>query len=274
MGHYPPSEKVHLFVIQSGRPAMNDRRLNMTQDSTKVAVVTGASRGIGAAVAERLADDGFTVVINYSGDAAPAEALARKIEDKGGRALTAKADVSNAQAVRGMFDAAEAAFGGIDVLVNNAGIMLLSTIADTDDATFERQMNVNLKGTFNTLREAAKRLREGGRIINFSSSVVGLLQPTYGVYAGTKAAVEAMTSILAKELRGRNITVNAVAPGPTATDLFLHGKPQEVVDRFANLAPLERLGTPADIAAAVAFLAGPDGAWINGQTLRANGGAI
>src|SRR6202040_620352 len=151
---------------------------------------------IGAAVAERLADDGFTVVINYSSDAAPAEALARKIEDKGGRALTAKADVSNAQAVRGMFDAAEAAFGGVDVLVNNAGIMPLSTIADTDDATFERLMNVNLKGTFNTLREAAKRLREGGRIINFSSSVVGLLQPTYGVYAGTKAAVEAMTLIV------------------------------------------------------------------------------
>jgi 3-oxoacyl-[acyl-carrier protein] reductase len=253
---------------------MNDRRLNMTQDSTKVAIVTGASRGIGAAVAERLADDGFTVVINYSSDSAPAEALARKIEDKGGRAVTAKADVSNAQAVRGMFDAAEAAFGGVDVLVNNAGIMPLSTIADTDDATFERLINVNLKGTFNTLREAAKRLREGGRIINFSSSVVGLLQPTYGVYAGTKAAVEAMTSILAKELRGRSITVNAVAPGPTATDLFMHGKPQEVVDRFAKLAPLERLGQPADIAATVAFLAGPDGAWINGQTLRANGGII
>jgi 3-oxoacyl-[acyl-carrier protein] reductase len=253
---------------------MNDRRFNMTQDSSKVAIVTGASRGIGAAVAERLADDGFTVVINYSGDAAPAGALARKIEDKGGRALTAKADVSNAQAVRGMFDAAEAAFGGVDVLVNNAGIMPLSTIAETDDATFERQVNVNFKGTFNALREAAKRLRKGGRIVNFSSSVVGLLQPTYGVYAGTKAAVEAMTSILAKELRGRNITVNAVAPGPTATDLFFHGKPQEVVDRLATLAPLERLGTPADIAAVVAFLVGPDGAWINGQTLRANGGAI
>src|SRR3984893_16903288 len=210
MEYYPPREKVHLFIIQSGCPAMNDRRLNMTQDSTKVAIVTGASRGIGAAVAERLARDGFSVVINYSGDAAPAEALARKIEDKGGRTLTAKADVSDPQAVHGMFDAAEAAFGGIDVLVNNAGIMTLSTIADTDDTAFERQMNVNLKGTFNTLREAAKRLRDGGRIINLSSSVVGLLQPTYGVYAATKAAVEAMTSILAKELRGRNITVNAV----------------------------------------------------------------
>jgi 3-oxoacyl-[acyl-carrier protein] reductase len=246
----------------------------MTQNTGKVAIVTGASRGIGAAVAERLAGDGFTVVINYSGDAAPAEKLARKIEDQGGRALTAKADVSDPHSVRGMFDAAQAAFGGVDILVNNAGIMTLSSIADTSDAAFERQVNVNLKGTFNTLREAAVRLRAGGRIINVSSSVVGLLQPTYGVYAATKAAVEAMTSILAKELRGRNISVNAIAPGPTATDLFLNGKPQEVIDRLAKLAPLERLGEPADIASAVAFLAGPDGGWINGQTLRANGGII
>jgi 3-oxoacyl-[acyl-carrier protein] reductase len=173
-----------------------------------------------------------------------------------------------------MFDSAETAFGGVDVLINNAGIMTLATIAESDDALFDRQVAVNLKGTFNTLREAAKRLRDGGRIINFSSSVVGLLQPTYGVYAGTKAAVEAMTSILAKELRGRAICVNAVAPGPTGTDLFLTGKPQEVVDRLSKLAPLERLGQPEDIAATVAFLAGPDGAWINGQTLRVNGGII
>jgi 3-oxoacyl-[acyl-carrier protein] reductase len=244
------------------------------QFDNKVAIVTGASRGIGAAVAERLAGDGFGVVINYSGDATPAEALARGIEAKGGRALTAKADVSYPQAVRRLFESAEAAFGGVDVLVNNAGIMTLATIAETDDATFDRLIDVNLKGTFNTLREAAKRLRDGGRIINFSSSVVGLLQPTYGVYAATKAAVEAMTGVLVKELRGRNITVNAVAPGPTATDLFLNGKPREVVDRLAKLAPLERLGQPDDIAAAVAFLAGPDGGWVNGQTIRVNGGII
>jgi 3-oxoacyl-[acyl-carrier protein] reductase len=182
--------------------------------------------------------------------------------------------VSISRAVERMFDRAEEAFGGVDVLVNNAGIMLLSSFTESDDASFERQVNVNLRGTFNTLREAARRLRTGGRIINFSSSVVGLLQPTYGVYAATKAAVEAMTSVLAKELRGRNITVNAIAPGPTATDLFLKGKPQELIDRLAKAAPLERLGQPEDIAAAVSFLAGPDGAWVNGQTLRANGGII
>jgi 3-oxoacyl-[acyl-carrier protein] reductase len=246
----------------------------MTEQTRKVAIVTGASRGIGAAVAERLARDSFTVVVNYSGQAAPADALVRKIEETGGHALAALADVSDPAAVRRLFDTAETALGGVDILVNNAGIMTLSSLTDTEDAAFDRQIAVNLKGTFNTLREAAKRLRNGGRIINFSSSVVGLLQPTYGVYAATKAAVEAMTSILAKELRGRDITVNAVAPGPTATDLFLHGKSQELVDRLAKLAPLERLGEPTDIAAAVSFLAGPDGGWINGQTLRANGGII
>lgn len=246
----------------------------MTNQSSKVAIVTGASGGIGAAVAERLARDGFTVVVNYAGHVAPAEALVARIEAAGGRAVTAQADIAHVEAVRRMFDSAEAAFGGIDVLINTAGIMTLANIADSDDALFERQIAVNLKGTFNTLREAARRLRDGGRIVNFSSSVVGLLQPGYGVYAATKAAVEAMTSVLAKELRGRNITVNAIAPGPTATKLFLDGKPQEVIDRLAKLAPLERLGQPKDIADAVAFLAGPDGAWINGQTLRANGGII
>jgi len=246
----------------------------MRQNNAKVALVTGASRGIGMAVAERLARDGFKLIINYSGDAAPAEALVRKLEDAGGRAFAVKADISDPSAVRKMFDAAEAAFGGIDVLVNNAGIMTLAPIADTDDASFDRHIAVNLKGTFNTLREAAKRLRAGGRIVNFSSTVVGMLMPTYGVYVATKAAVEGLTSVLAKELRGRNITVNAVAPGPTATDLFLKGKPQEVVDRMAKMAPLERLGQPSDIADVVSFLAGPDAAWVNGQVLRVNGGII
>ena len=246
----------------------------MTNENNKVAIVTGASRGIGAAVAERLADDGFNVVINYSGDTTSAETLARKIEGKGGRTLTAKAHVSDPNAVRRMFDAAEAAFGGVDVLVNNAGIMKLAKIADSDDALFDQQVAVNVKGTFNTLREAAKRLRDGGRIINFSTSVVGVKLETYGVYAATKAAIETMTAILSKELRGRSITVNAVAPGPTGTDLFLNGKSPELIERMARMNPLERLGTPADIASSVAFLAGADGSWINGQTLRANGGMV
>lgn len=240
----------------------------------KVALVTGGSRGIGAAVSQRLARDGFKVIVNYVGDAASADALARSIEHAGGQARAAQADISDPAAVERLFAAAESAFGGVDVLVNNAGIMTLSNIADTDDVSFDRQIAVNLKGSFNTLREAARRLRDGGRIISLSSSVVGLLQPTYAVYAATKAGVEAMSSVLANELRGRQITVNAVAPGPTATDLFLKGKPQELVNRLAKLAPLERLGQPDDIASAVAFLAGPDGAWINGQTLRANGGII
>ena len=246
----------------------------MTNETSKVAIVTGASRGIGAAVAECHANDGFTVVINYSGDAKPAEALARKIDGRGGRALTAKADVSDAKAVRGMFDAAEAAFGGVDVLVNNAGIMKLAKVADSDDAMFDRQIAVNLKGSFNTMREAARRLRDGGRIVNFSTSVVGTKLETYSVYAATKAAVETMTAVLSKELRGRHITVNAVAPGPIATDLFLTGKSPELIDRLAKTNPMERLGTPQDIASVVAFLVGPDGGWINGQVLRANGGMV
>jgi 3-oxoacyl-[acyl-carrier protein] reductase len=207
----------------------------MASNDNKVALVTGASRGIGAAIAERLTKDGFTVVVNYSGNAAPAEELAQKIEQAGGRALTAKADVSDPEAVRRMFDAAQAAFGGIDVLVNNAGIMMLSSIADADDANFDRQVSVNLKGTFNTLREAGKRLRNGGRIINLSTSVVGVKLETYGVYAATKAAVEVLTAIMSKEMRGRNITVNAVAPGPIATDLFLNGKSDELVARMAKM---------------------------------------
>jgi 3-oxoacyl-[acyl-carrier protein] reductase len=243
-------------------------------DSEKVAIVTGASRGIGAAIATRLARDGFTVVANYAGNAAAAEALVGTIEQAGGRAITAQADVADPAAVARMFDAAQAAFGGVDVVVNNAGVMRLATVAESDDALFDTQIAINLKGPFNTMREAAKRLRSGGRIINLSSSVVGLYQPTYAPYAAAKAGVEAMTHVLAKELRGRDITVNAIAPGPTATSLFLDGKPQDVVDRLAKLAPLERLGQPEDIAAAVAFLAGPDGAWINGQVLRANGGII
>lgn len=246
----------------------------MSKKDHRTAIVTGASRGIGAAVAERLAGDGFNVVINYAGEQAAAAALAARIQQAGGGAVAHQADVSDPEAVQGMFDAALDAFDSVDVLVNNAGIMQLATFAEADDASFDRHVAINLKGVFNGLREAAKRMSTGGRIISFSSSVVGLYQPGYGIYAATKAGVEAMTHVLSKELRGRSITVNVIAPGPTATDLFLKGKSQDAIDHLAKLAPLERLGQPRDIASTVAFLAGPDGAWINGQVLRVNGGII
>lgn len=245
----------------------------MNTDS-KVAIVTGASRGIGAAISRRLASDGFAVVVNYAGSAQAAESLVNEIEKEDGRAVAVQADVSDPVAVARLFDIAEKTFGGVDVLVNNAGIMLLSPITEATDEQFDRQIAINLKGVLNGMREGARRLRNGGRIISFSSSVVGLYQPTYGIYAATKAGVEAMTHVLSKELRGRHISVNVVAPGPTATELFLKGKPKELVDHLSKLSPLERLGQPEDIANAVAFLAGPDGAWVNGQVLRSNGGII
>lgn len=244
----------------------------MSDISNKVAIVTGASRGIGAAIAERLGRDGFAVVVNYSGSVAPAEALVRKIELEGGIAISAQADVSDPTTVARMFDAAETAFGHVDVLVNNAGILKTLPLAETSDEEFDRHFAINAKGTFNTMREAAKRLQAGGRIINFSSTTLALNMPGYAVYNGTKAAVEAFTHVFAKELRGRNITVNAVAPGPIATDLFLNGKSDELIAQFAKMPPLERLGEPNDIANVVAFLSGPDSGWVNGQIVRANGG--
>lgn len=248
----------------------------MSEKDGRVAIVTGASRGIGAAIAERLARDGFGVVVNHSGAHSNGEAaeVVGRIVGNGGRAVAVQADVSDPADVRALFEETEARLGAVDVLVNNAGIMQLARIEESDDELFDRQIAVNLKGTFNTLREAARRLRDGGRIVNLSTSVVGTRMERYGVYAATKAAVELLTSILSKELRGRRITVNAVAPGPTTTRLFLEGKPQELIDRIARMNPFERLGTPDEIAAAVAFLAGPDGGWVNGQVLRANGGMV
>jgi 3-oxoacyl-[acyl-carrier protein] reductase len=247
---------------------------SMTDKTKKVAIVTGASRGIGTAIAERLARDGFAVVVNYSANAGPAEALVGKIKANGGSALAVRADVSDSSSITAMFDASEKAFGGIDVLVNNAGIMTLAKVADSDDAMLDRQIAVNLKGTFFGMREAARRMRNGGGIVNFSTSIVGTKLETYSIYAATKAAVETMTAILSKELRGRNITVNAVAPGPVTTELFLDGKSPELVERMAKMNPMERLGSPEDIASVVSFLLGPDGRWINGQVLRANGGLV
>jgi len=248
----------------------------MNTITPQVAIVTGASRGIGATIARRLARDGYAVIVNYAGSAGPAAEVVQSITAAGGQAVAVQADVADPAAARRLFDEAIARYGRVDVLVNNAGVMppSLPPLAETDDATFDRLFSINVKGTFNTLREAANRLQHGGRIVNFSTSVIGLALPGYASYAATKAAVETMTNILAKELRGKAITVNAVAPGPTATELFLNGKTPEVIERMSKMAPLERLGTPEDIANAVAMLVSPDAAWINGQTLRVNGGLV
>lgn len=241
---------------------------------SKVALVTGGSKGIGAAIARRLSADGFSVAINYAKNAEPAQALVAELQKADRRAFAVQCNVANTDDVIDMFDIVEKELGPIKVLINNAGIMINAPVAQSEEADFDEQIAVNLKGTFNTLKQAANRMPNGGRIVNISTSVVGLKLENYGIYAATKSAVETLSAILSKELRGKEITVNTVAPGPTATDLFLNGKSQEMIDRLAKMSPLERLATPDDIARAVAFLVGPDGAWINSQVLRANGGII
>ncbi|MEU8791282.1 SDR family oxidoreductase [Streptomyces sp. NPDC048643] len=243
------------------------------QPAARVAIVTGGSGGIGSAVAQTLAADGMSVVVHYSGRAERAEEVVASIEKAGGAAVAVSGDVADETAMTALYDAAEERFGGVDVVVNTAGIMVLAPLADMDLDAFDRMHRVNVRGTFVVSQLAARRLRPGGALVNFSTSVTRLQQPTYAAYAATKGAVEAMTLILARELRGRDVTVNAVAPGPTATPLFLEGKSPELVERIAAVSPLERLGTPEDIAHAVAFLAGPGGRWVNGQVLFANGGA-
>ncbi|MGC5539773.1 SDR family oxidoreductase [Streptomyces griseus] len=239
----------------------------------RVAVVTGGSRGIGRESAERLAADGFAVVVNYAGNRTEAEAAVAAITAAGGEAFAQQADVADEVAVAALFDAAEETFGGVDVVVHAAGVIALAPLAELELDTLDRMHRTNIRGTFVVDQQAARRLREGGAIINFSSSVLSLALPGYTAYAATKGAVEAMTLILARELRGRDVTVNAVAPGPTATALFLDGKDEETVARMAAQPPLERLGTPQDIAEVVSFLAGP-ARWVNGQVLRANGGIV
>ncbi|GAB7527086.1 SDR family oxidoreductase [Paraburkholderia sp. 2C] len=239
----------------------------------KVALVTGAARGIGASVASRLAADGFAVAINYASSSKEAEALVAELREEGTMAIAVKADVADPVDVRRMFDTVEKELGKVDVLVNNAGVMTVVPLNDTTDEAFERTMNTNVRGTFNTMREAWSRIAEGGRIINFSSTSIGLNKPGYALYNASKGAVEALTRVYSQELRGRNVTVNAVAPGPVGTELFYKGKTEEQIQAFANIPPLQRLGRPDEIAAVVSFLAGPDGAWVNGQVLRANGGA-
>ncbi|WFU91363.1 SDR family oxidoreductase (plasmid) [Rhizobium sp. CC1099] len=241
-------------------------------ENAKVAIVTGSSRGIGAAVAERLAKDGYKVVVNYAGGASAADKVVSNIKAAGGEAIAVQADVAKSLAVARLFDEAEKAFGGIDLVVNSAGVLDLAKIAEFTDEMFDKTMSINVKGTFNSCRQAAKRVRSGGGIINISTSVIGMRLPTYGLYVASKAAVEAMTQVLTQELRGRNITVNAVAPGPVATEFFLEGKSEEVIARMAKMNPLERIGQTDDIIGVVSFIAGPQGGWINGQVVRANGG--
>ena len=238
----------------------------------KVAIVTGAARGIGAEVARRLASDGFAVAINYASSSKEADALVAELAAKGAKAIAVKADVASPDDVRAMFEATEAQLGKVDVLVNNAGVLKTVPLAETTDALYDQTFDINVRGTFNTLREAAARMNGGGRIVNFSSTTLALNMPGYAIYNATKAAVESFTHVFAKELRGRGITVNAVAPGPVATSLFLDGKTDEQIATFSKMAPLERLGQPDDIASVVAFLVGPDAGWVNGQVLRANGG--
>ncbi|WP_329792681.1 SDR family oxidoreductase [Lentzea sp. DG1S-22] len=240
---------------------------------TRVAIVTGGSRGIGRAAAERLATGGTAVVVVYAGNKTAADEAVEQIRANGGQAVATQADVGDETAVAAAFDLAEETFGGVDVVVNSAGIMPLGTVADMDLDTFDRIMRTNARGTFIVSQQVARRVRDGGAIITISSSVVGLRFPQYGAYAMSKGGVEALTLVLARELRGRDITVNTVAPGPTATELFLNGKDQATVDTLAKQAPLERLGEAGDIAEVISFLAGP-GRWVNGQTIRANGGII
>ena len=237
-------------------------------------IITGASRGIGRAVATRLARDGFAVVVNYAGNAAKAKEVVAEIQAAadGVQAIAVQADVANAADVERLFKEALDTFGGINVAVNCAGIMPLSPIATGDLELFDKVIATNLRGTFVVLGQAARRVSSGGRIIAFSSSVIAMAFPSYGPYIASKAGVEGLVRVLANELRGRNITVNAVAPGPVATELFLTGKAEEQIEHLRNLSPLERLGQPDDIANVVSFLASPDGGWVNGQVLRANGG--
>jgi 3-oxoacyl-[acyl-carrier protein] reductase len=238
----------------------------------KTAIVTGASRGIGKAVAKRLARDGFAVVVNYASNAKEADAAVAEIKTDGGQAISVKADVGNATEVEQMFNATVKTFGTVDVVVNNSGIMPLSAIGKGDAALFDEVIQTNLRGTFLVMAQAAQRLAGGGRFIAFSSSVLARSFPSYGPYVASKGGVEGLVHVLANEMRGRNITVNAVAPGPVGTELFLTGKSDEQITALAKLAPLERLGEPEDIARVVSFLAGPEGGWINSQVLRVNGG--
>lgn len=239
----------------------------------RVALVTGGSGGIGREVAERLGHDGMAVGVHYAGNRARAEETVAAITAAGGRAIAVGGDVADETAMAEAFAAVESEFGGIDVVVHTAGQMVLSPLVDFELDKVDAMLRTNIRGTIVVDQLAARTVRSGGAIINFSTSVTKIALPGYTAYAATKGAVDAMTLILARELRGRDITVNAVAPGPTATPLFLDGKDEATIAGMAKLAPLERLGQPTDIAEAVAFLAGP-ARWVNGQVVYVNGGVI
>lgn len=244
------------------------------QTNGKVALVTGSSRGIGAATVKRLARDGYSVVVNYERSSDAAAGVVKEIEANGGRAISVQGDVSDAAAVTRLFDAAERTFGGVDVVVSNAGIMRLAPFRNMTDADFNRMIDVNVRGGFYVLREAARRVRDGGRIIALSSSITVLRTPTYGPYAATKDAQEIFVNVLAKELAGRRISVNAVAPGVTNTPLFTDGKTPQQIAGFVERTPHGRLGEPTDIAEVISMLCSNVGWWINGQTIFANGGIV
>ncbi|MFT5578377.1 MAG: 3-oxoacyl-[acyl-carrier protein] reductase [Paraglaciecola psychrophila] len=240
--------------------------------SNKVAIVTGSSRGIGAQIAITLAEAGASVVINYSSNQKPADKIVSEINASGGSAIAIKADISSPEEVRLMFDLAISQFGKIDILINNAGSILYKTIQDTTDDDFDKIFSVNVKGTFNTLREAASRLENDGRIINLSSSTTRLMLPTYGAYCATKGAVEQLTRVFSKEVGARNITVNSISPGPVNTELFTAGKSEEVINRLASMSAFDRIGEPLDIARVVSFLVSEEASWVTGQNIGANGG--
>jgi 3-oxoacyl-[acyl-carrier protein] reductase len=238
----------------------------------KVILVTGSSRGIGATVARRLAAEGARVIINYVREKEAAEKLAAELTENGGDAIALYADVSKGEDVKKMFDAAIAHYGRVDVLVNNAGIMITKLIKDTTDEDFSRQFGVNVRGTFNTMREAATRLADKGSIINFSSTINRMMLPTYGTYAASKAAVEQLTRVFSKEVGNRGINVNSISPGPTNTELFIKGKSKETIDFLASLSAFNRIGEPSDITGLVLFLASDDAKWITAQNFGVNGG--
>lgn len=240
--------------------------------ASQVAIVTGGSRGIGRAVALRLARDGFSVIVNYAGNQATADDTVAEIENAGGLAVAVQADVSDEAAVQALYAQTVDAFGRVDVVVNMAGILGMHAIEPTSFADYRKHIATNLDGTFLMMAYGKEHLPEGGRFIAVSSTVLALNYPNYGPYVASKAGVEGLVKVFANELRGRNITVNAVAPGAVATELFFKGKSDELVERLSKLPPLERLGQPEDISGVVSFLAGPDGRWINGQVVRANGG--